>query len=144
MKRAVEVASFLGLYRLGSRQNSSLIFWPIALVFTPLNSTKTQFSYSIRYNWLPGRTQKLHVIEETGKSHIWPYLRATKWRLESHRMWRHVLIPRSLHISAYVKLAYWGEPKWAPFYYIAHLIVYACLPKHITSLKFKVSRLTIS
>ena len=66
MKRAVEVASFLVLYRLGSRQDSSLIFCPIALVFIPLNSAKTLFSYGMRYNELHGRTRKLDALKETG------------------------------------------------------------------------------
>ena len=79
-KRAVQLASFLVLYRLGLWRDSSLIFCPIALIFTPFNSTKTLFSYSMHYNKLHGRTRKLGTIKETGKTRIWPYLRATKWR----------------------------------------------------------------
>ena len=104
-KKAAEVASFLVLFCLGSWRDSSLTFCPTALVFTPVNSTKTLFSYGVRYNELRGKTRKLDAIKETGKSHIWPYLRATKWRLESNRMWHHVFIQRSLHILAYVQLA---------------------------------------
>ena len=79
MKRALEVATFLVLFCLGSWRDSLLIFCPMALVFTPLNSTKTLFSYGMCYNKLCGRMRKLDVIKETGKPHIWPYLRATKW-----------------------------------------------------------------
>ena len=62
--------------------------------FTPFNSTKTLFSYGVRYNELRGRVRKLDTIKEMGKSHIWPYLRATKWRLESDRMYyRNYCIP---------------------------------------------------
>ena len=104
--KAVGVASFLVLFCLGLWRDSSLYFCPIALVFTPLNSTKTLFSYGMHKNEICGRTRKLDTIKETGKSHIWLYLRATKWRLESNRMWHHILIQRSLHILAYVQLAY--------------------------------------
>ena len=79
-KRAVEVATFLVLFCLGSWRDSSLIFCPMALVFTPLNSMKTLFSYGMCYSKLCGKTRRLDAIKETGKSHIWPYLRATKWR----------------------------------------------------------------
>ena len=77
----LEVATFLVLvlYRLGSRQNSSLISCPITLVFTPFNSMRTPFSYGVCYNELRGRMRKLDTIKEMGKSHIWPYLGTTKW-----------------------------------------------------------------
>ena len=39
------------------------------------------------------RRQKLDAIKETGKSHIWPYLRATKWR----RDWTPDVLSQLLH-----------------------------------------------
>ena len=54
--RNKKVTGFLVLYRMGSRQRSSLIFHPITLVCTPLNSTKTLFSYNMHHNGLHDRT----------------------------------------------------------------------------------------
>ena len=72
--RDKKVTGFLVLYHLGSRQCSSLIFHPIALVCTPFNSTKTLFSYDMHHNGLHDRTRKLDAIIETELSHIWLYL----------------------------------------------------------------------
>ena len=83
--RNEEVASFLVKCRLYSWPRSLLIFCLMALVFTPFNSTKTLFSYGVCYNELRSRMRKLDTIKETGKSHIWPYFRATKWCLETNR-----------------------------------------------------------
>ena len=63
MKRVVEVASLLTLYRLGWQQRSLLIFRLIALGFTLFNSTKTLFSYDMRYIGLHGGMWKLDVIK---------------------------------------------------------------------------------
>ena len=78
--RNEDVASFLVKYRPCSLPHSLLVFCTIALVFTPFNSLKILFSYDMRNDELHGRRRKLDAIKETGKSHIWPYLRATKWR----------------------------------------------------------------
>ena len=91
--RNEEVASFFVKYCPYSWSRSLLIFCPMALVFTLFNSAKTLFAYGMCYNELRGRMLKLDALKETGKSHIWPYLRATKWR----RDWTPDVLSQLLH-----------------------------------------------
>ena len=50
----------------------------------------------MRYNKFPGRTRKLDALKESGKSRIWPYLRATKWS----RDWNPDVLSQLLHTTA--------------------------------------------
>ena len=60
----------------------------------------------MHYNELRSRTSKLDVLKESGKSHVWPYLRATKWRCD----WTLDVLSQLLHTRAipYMQLVhYW-------------------------------------
>ena len=75
---------------------------PVQRLETPWIAWRLYF-LTVRYNGLDHTTQKLDAIKEAEKTHIQPYLRATKWHLESSWMWQNC---RFLHTWACVKLVY--------------------------------------